>query len=176
MLDVGCGPLRAGAHFIRYLNQGRYVGIDNNNELLNAGRLIEIPTQGLTEKNPRLRRVDDFDLSWLPPAVRFNFAIAQSLFTHLYPKQIRTCLGRVGERLAPGGTFYATFNPSKNNECVTGGKHPKRDELDWTYFPVEMFGKMAAELGLGFNYVGKWGHPLNRKSEQEMISFTKSPG
>ena len=65
VLDVGCGPLRAGGHFIRYLNRRHYFGIDNNKRLLEAGRDIEVPTLKLERKEPVLRCVQNFDLSWL---------------------------------------------------------------------------------------------------------------
>ena len=39
-LDVGCGSLRGGIHFINYLEPSRYFGIDKNNELLDAATLL----------------------------------------------------------------------------------------------------------------------------------------
>ena len=38
LLDVGCGRLRGGIHFIRYLEPEHYFGIDISKVLLAAGR------------------------------------------------------------------------------------------------------------------------------------------
>ncbi len=39
LLDVGCGCLRGGVHFVRYLEAGHYFGIDVNSSLLIDDRL-----------------------------------------------------------------------------------------------------------------------------------------
>ena len=43
LLDVGCGSLRGGVHFIRYLDSGNYYGMDKNEKLLSAGHDVELP-------------------------------------------------------------------------------------------------------------------------------------
>jgi SAM-dependent methyltransferase len=60
LLDVGCGPLRAGVHFIRYLEPGHYAGVDRRPELLEAGRTVELPRHGLEGKEPVLLASDRF--------------------------------------------------------------------------------------------------------------------
>ena len=42
LLDLGCGSLRAGIHFVRYLDAGRYYGLDHNQSLLDAGYGTEL--------------------------------------------------------------------------------------------------------------------------------------
>src|SRR5262245_17052197 len=37
LVDVGCGALRGGVHFIRYLKPGHYFGLDLNASLIKAG-------------------------------------------------------------------------------------------------------------------------------------------
>src|SRR5919201_1815322 len=46
-LDIGCGPLRGGVHFIRYLELGRYYGVDKNAPVLDEARRVELPRHGL---------------------------------------------------------------------------------------------------------------------------------
>ena len=41
-LDVACGSLRGGIHFIDYLESGHYFGIDKDKELLEAGKNFEL--------------------------------------------------------------------------------------------------------------------------------------
>ncbi len=94
LLDIGCGSLRGGVHFIRYLDKGRYFGLEKEASLLEAGRSVELKRYALEEKGPQLFEADDFDLSALPPEVRFDFMLAQSVFTHLPPQLIEFCVKR----------------------------------------------------------------------------------
>lgn len=42
LLDIGCGTLRGGRHFIRYLNPGNYTGMDISPKALDfANQLIK---------------------------------------------------------------------------------------------------------------------------------------
>ena len=53
MLDVGCGTLRGGRHFIDYLDTGRYTGIDISPKAIEFGHTL-VAEEGLAEKRPRL--------------------------------------------------------------------------------------------------------------------------
>lgn len=106
-LDVGCGCLRGGVHFIPYLNDGHYYGCDINEDLLDIGY-----TQELTDvdraKLPRdhLKTIGDFDFTAFD--TRFDYALALSVFTHLPLNHIRICLERLAAQMNPGGIFLAT--------------------------------------------------------------------
>jgi hypothetical protein len=75
--------------------------------LLAAGYEHEL-TEELRDKLPRehLRATDRFDCDF---GVEFDFAIAQSLFTHISLNQIRLCLFRVASAMPPGGRFLASY-------------------------------------------------------------------
>lgn len=47
LLDVGCGPLRAGVKLVPYLDPGNYYGIDLSDILIEAGYEGEIVPNGL---------------------------------------------------------------------------------------------------------------------------------
>ena len=49
LLDIGCGALRGGVHFVRYLEDGNYAGLDVNRSLIAAGHR-ELQSAGLHEK------------------------------------------------------------------------------------------------------------------------------
>ena len=51
LLDVGCGALRGGVHFVRYLEPGHYYGIDVNESLLRAALVKELPEAGLADRS-----------------------------------------------------------------------------------------------------------------------------
>ena len=82
-LDIGCGCFRGGIKIIEYLNFSKYYGIDVNSNLIKAGVEYELPKAGLKDKinKNNLIAVDNFELKNFN--VKFDIAIAQSLFTHL---------------------------------------------------------------------------------------------
>src|SRR4030095_8466757 len=94
LLDVGCGCLRAGVQFVRFLEPGRYYGIDVNASLIRAGLEQEVPGGGVGVRLERPRRVSAErpapDRLLVTGAfegrrcgVPFDYALAQSVFTHL---------------------------------------------------------------------------------------------
>jgi SAM-dependent methyltransferase len=108
VLDVGCGALRAGVPLVRYLDAGNYFGIDISDDLLNAGYDKELVPAGLA---PKLRRSNlaatgDFDAQFAAP---IDFAIAQSVFTHLPLDYLSLALDRLADVVRPGGKFFVTF-------------------------------------------------------------------
>lgn len=111
LLDIGCGCLRGGVHFVSYLRPTYYYGIDMHQELLDAGYDTELALVGLQDRLPRenLRCVENFDASMF--GLKFDFALAQSVFTHLSLNKIRICLERLAEVMNPGGKFVATYFP-----------------------------------------------------------------
>lgn len=171
LLDVGCGSLRGGVRFIDYLEPGHYWGIEKQAELLEAGRDVELSRAGVAGKEPHLRVTGLFELDHVPAGVAFDFALAQSVFTHLRPELVRLCIERVTRRLAPGGVFYATF--FEGDEDVVGPSHGWReDELQHPRYRRETLRRLADEAGADLAYVGAWGHPR----DQRMVAITpRSP-
>lgn len=176
LLDVGCGSLRGGVHFIRYLEPGHYVGIDQSAEILAAGREIELPRYGLEEQAPLLVEMADFGFERLKR--RFGFAMAQLVFTHLPLNDIIRCLMKIEQALLPGGRFYATFfdNPAGKrnlepiNQPVAAG-HPVVSycDRDPFHYDVATFEWICDGTALSVEHVGDWGHPRN----QQMLRFRK---
>jgi len=169
LLDVGCGALRAGIHFVEYLQPHRYYGIDINQTLLDVGYEQELPAQ-LRERLPRdhLRASDRFDCDF---GVSFDYVIAQSLFTHVSLNHIRLCLYRVAQQMAPGGRFFATFfeAPSGHPLDAPGGKGTWTEQNPFFYYRRDL--RWAARwTDLELHYIGKWGHPAG----QRMVEFRRS--
>ena len=169
-LDVGCGSLRGGVHFIRYLEAGHYYGFDRSPERLEAGRDVELPRYGLVSKRPVLEVIDDFGVARFDRA--FDFALAQSVFTHIPLDAIELCLQNVGETLAQGGRLYATFN-ERSGEAAD---HVDRSELPYGKDPIvryefSAFEELCRAGPLSVDYIGEWGHPRGQK----MLVFTKRP-
>jgi SAM-dependent methyltransferase len=175
LLDVGCGCLRGGVHFVRYLDPGRYFGTDINQSLLDAGYDVELAQAGLQDRLPRtsLRSDDAFDFTGF--GVQFDRAIAFSLFTHLPLNAIRICLERMADVVKPGGIFHATFFELPEGE--PSGKdirHPPADVLthgaaDPYHHRVADFRHAVEGLPWEVRYVGETKHPRG----QRLVNFVR---
>jgi SAM-dependent methyltransferase len=176
LLDIGCGSLRGGVHAIRYLEPSRYYGIDRNGELLRCARDIELPAHGIVEKQPRLLENEAFEF-WRFET-RFDFALAQSVFTHLPFNSIMRCLVEAARVLRPGGRLFATFFEQPDAfslepivQPAAGRSQPlvTYADRDPFHYPVRLFETFCAGSPLEFRYFGDWGHPRN----QQMLEFTR---
>jgi SAM-dependent methyltransferase len=155
VLDAGCGALRAGVHLARFLKPGRYYGIDINESLLRAGRW-ELEQAGLADRCPpgNLRATDSFDCDF---GVRFDVAVAQSLFTHIPLEEIARCLEQIASVMDPGSRVFASYNG------LPPGKRLRRPS---TRDPFRhAYDDLAAAGGRGWTtrYVPDWGHPRGMK-------------
>jgi SAM-dependent methyltransferase len=175
-LDIGCGCLRGGLHFIDYLQAGHYFGIDINQELLDAGTK-ELTGYNLTHKNPVLVEMGDFEFSKLRQ--NFDYALAQSVFTHLPLNSIVRCIMNIEKVLVQGGRFYATFFKNPQGKFnLKPVMHPRADLPDLpTYFDkdpyhydFETFESITLGSKLKVHYLGLWNHPW----DQRMMVFEKS--
>jgi SAM-dependent methyltransferase len=176
LLDVGCGALRGGIHFIRYLDDGHYFGIDIDAELLEAGR-HELKINNLTHKNPVLVEMGDFDFQSLNQ--EFQFALALSVFTHLPLNNITRCMMNIDKVLVKGGRFYATifenpqgkFNLGPMAHPVAGSGRRLRSYFDRNpyHYDVKTFDWICAGTSLKTEYIGYWAHPR----DQKMLVFLK---
>lgn len=174
-LDVGCGSLRGGVHFIPYLEDGNYHGIDAQDWLLLAAEEVELPRHGLEGRRVHLECRDDFDFRVF--GKRFEFALAQSVFTHLPWNSIQRCLSNVRDALTDRGRFYTTFfeDPDGTHRTTPithqpGGitTHPDRDPY---HYEFAVFEELADRIGLEVDYIGDWDHPRNQK----MMAFRRRP-
>jgi SAM-dependent methyltransferase len=171
-LDVGCGPLRGGVHFIRYLETGHYYGVDKNAPVLEEAERLELPRHGLVEKRPTLVEMDDFGFGRL--GRQFDYALAQSVFTHLPLNEIIRCLMEMDRALAPGGQFYATFFLNERGKFNLADVHQTAEvvthfDRDFFHYDVGTFEWICDGTGLSVEYLGDWDNPVNQK----MLVFRK---
>ncbi|MEO3973207.1 class I SAM-dependent methyltransferase [Streptomyces sp. CAU 1734] len=146
MLDIGCGNLRAGWHFIDYLNPGNYYGIDISPDILMSAKET-LTGRGLQDKVPHLTITQNLTLDFLPDAY-FDVVHAHSVFSHSPLGVIEECFAHVGRVLAPGGHFDFTF------DRTTGTEHQVLRE-DF-YYRTETLITLAAEYGLKGTFMDDW--------------------
>jgi cyclopropane fatty-acyl-phospholipid synthase-like methyltransferase len=161
LLDVGCGALRGGVHFVRYLQADRYCGLDVNASLLAAGA-IELTREGLADRGAQLLADPQFSVSRF--GRRFDRAVAVSVFTHLPMNVILRCLHNVAAALAEDGVFHATYfdaPASIHLEPIThqpGGITTQFD-ADPFHYSRDEIRAMAQGCGLDVSFDSDWGHP-----------------
>lgn len=154
LVDVACGSLRAGRLLVPYLEAGNYLGIDRSAELIQAGVEHELGPELVASRQPRLVVSESFEFERF--GVAPDFALAQSLFTHLTPPLIELCMARLRPVMAPGGVFLATFF-----EAAPGGaaNPDEPNDHDRFYYSREEMERFGTAHGWAMEYVGDWGHP-----------------
>jgi hypothetical protein len=152
LCDVACGSLRAGVHFIPYLDAGNYLGIEKMGLLVERGIEFELDADVYEEKKPELVVSSEFEFSRFSKSP--DFAIANSLFTHLTPELIELCLRNLRE-VVDECRFFVSFKhvdePVKNPRTAADWKG-----FSYTTEQMERFGS-AAGWSRG-HYLGDWGH------------------
>jgi SAM-dependent methyltransferase len=174
LLDIGCGCLRGGVHFVAYLDSGNYYGIDANRSLIEAGHRVELPRHGLEGRLDRRRLLVADDFGAWRFGVRFDRAVAISVWTHLPLNHLQRSLHETARVLEPGGALYASFFLCGVEEDLfeplvhePGGITTHRDR-DPYHYRWDEIREAAAALGLRAELLGDWGHPR----AQQMVRVT----
>ena len=136
LLDVGCGTLRGGRHFIRHLDPERYTGIDISEGVIEAAKGLVVD-EGLVDKRPRLiaNTAGDLRFAMFTNEI-FDFLLAQSVFTHLKEEHVEECFQNIGRLMGPESRFYFTFY---------AGSSAARSGPKSFQFPFSFFEKIAKE-------------------------------
>lgn len=122
-IDVACGSMRGGRHFLSYLNAGRYYGFDILRGLIDAGLEHEIKPLGLMDKvvadNFSAAPNFTFPETWK----KLDNGLALSLFTHLSLNSIAQCLFELRKVMSESAVFYATIFETTENKQVAPQHH-----------------------------------------------------
>jgi len=111
VLEIGCGTLRVGLHFIRYLDAGRFHCLERDELSLMAALRYELPAQGLLYKRPMIVRGEDMDFSKFGDTVMYDLIYASAVFLHIPDKLVWTGLERLAGKLRPQrGRIFVSHN------------------------------------------------------------------
>jgi SAM-dependent methyltransferase len=160
-LDIACGALRAGVHLIPYLNRGNYLGIEKEERLVRLGVKKELGRQLYESKAPEFVISAEFEFDRF--SKKPDFALAQSLFTHLEEQDILNCMYRLRRFVNPGTRFFATYFIGDAPRTYTRS-HALR-YFAYTRQQTEAFGEAT---GWKPNYIGSWSHPRH----QMIVEYT----
>jgi SAM-dependent methyltransferase len=108
LLDVGCGSLRAGQFFIRYLDRGNYAGIEPNRKILDQGIRRNLSGSTIEQKNPAFSHNEEMRLSVFNR--KFDFLLAHSILTHAAQHQIERCFSEARHAMNTTSLFLANYN------------------------------------------------------------------
>jgi len=164
LLDIGCGALRLGTHAVAYLNAARYFGSDISESLMRAGYDFELDAQGRV-KTPWSHFRASADFEFPSPGGLFDYAIAQSVFTHLPLNHLRRCLAQLAPRIAPGGRFFVTYFECGEDQDLSstlvqpGGVVQTRDTMDPFHYRLDDLIWAIDRAPWTFEPIGDWGHP-----------------
>jgi hypothetical protein len=175
LIDIGAGSFRAGIKLIPYLDPGNYYAIDLVLSLLEAGYMREILPAGLAGRFPpqNFAATANFDISGFRR--RFDFGIAQSVFSHLPIALLANCLSAVAPHFRSGGRLFVTIFLAPASAAdqpfmqMPGGfvTAPDHDPFHTT---LGALGEAASQAtGWQLSVIGDWGHPFN----QQMACFTR---
>ena len=155
-LDVACGSLRGGVRFIPYLDPGNYLGIDIKRELIDAGIKDELGQKLYELKRPEF--VVSASFEFFRFSKQPDFALAQSLFTHLIEPDVLLCLRNLRACAKRNTKFWATFfytqKPCQNPELSD-------PHLGFSYTPQQMR-EFGERTGWSSRYIGEWDHPRDQ--------------
>ena len=140
VLDIGCGPGRMTLPLIGYLREGRYFGIDVN------ARAIRWCRRNISSRAPGFTfyHADIFNQRYNPSgklgASEYvfpfdddsqDFVFLTSVFTHMYPDDMKHYLLEIARLLRAGGRVFATFfllNPVQRELASRG-----RNKIDFRF-------------------------------------------
>jgi hypothetical protein len=177
LVDIGCGCLRGGVHFVYFLNAGNYFGVDISEPLLQAGYDIELRNRGLCDRLPRRNLICDEEFQFSKFPIAFDVAIAQSLFTHLPANHIQLCLSRLAPKMRPDGRLFATFFLVPDDHPIGAPfDHPHGictfDHKDPYHYRFKQVRQLCDGLQWCPTLIGDWGHPR----DQQMVLFRSVAG
>ncbi len=165
LLDVGCGAMRGGVHFVPYLEPGHYCGLDANASLLEAAQ-HELAQIDCLDRGARLIADSDFNVEKF--GEKFHFALSVSVITHLYFNHIQIALSKVARVLLPGGRYFVTFFHAPHAACLEPVPHEPGGVV--TFFDHDPFHQsfeeldaMAKNAGLRAELIGDIGHPRDQR-------------
>jgi cyclopropane fatty-acyl-phospholipid synthase-like methyltransferase len=152
LLDVGCGSLRIGRLLIPYLNRGKYFGVEPAEWLVAEGIKHELGETVAQIKQPAFFFTDSPE-AIAQAKIAFDFAVAQSIFSHCGLDLIKGWLSVISRSLAQDGALVATFLIGEEDSTQTGWIYP-----DCVKYRPATLERAAEDVNLRFEILD-WKHP-----------------
>jgi len=137
-----------GRLLIPFLLPGRYYGIDPMEWMIEAGIVKEIGADLIRLRKPVLSNDEGFNLSSF--GMKFDFLLAQSVFSHAPQRMVTKCLGEAAKVMRPEAVFAATY--LKGESDFTGAKFSPGAPYTFGFFE-----RSAGRVGLACREI-PWPH------------------
>jgi 2-polyprenyl-3-methyl-5-hydroxy-6-metoxy-1,4-benzoquinol methylase len=108
LLEIGCGPLRAGIPLVRYLDRCNYTGVDVRPDSV-AVAWRQIAKAGLVDKAPHVTFSTSFGGEELRGRT-FDYVWAFQVLYHLEDSLTEACFAQVRQYLGLDSVFLANVN------------------------------------------------------------------
>lgn len=112
VLEFGCGCLRIAHWLVRFLDAGRYHGIEPARPRVDCGLRYLFTPEEIQLKRPCFDFNPIFNSSVF--AAKFDFFLARSIWTHASKPQIEATLDSFLRDAAPAATFLASYLPARS--------------------------------------------------------------
>ncbi|KAK4759376.1 hypothetical protein SAY87_022507 [Trapa incisa] len=111
VLEIGCGTLRVGLHFIRYLELSHFHCLEKDELSLMAAFKYELPSQGLLHKRPLIVRGEDMNFTKFGSEEVYDLIYASAVFLHMPDKLVWAGMERLASKLNPySGRIFVSHN------------------------------------------------------------------
>lgn len=165
VIDIGCGPLRAGEHLIRYIKSGNYIGFDYNRTYIEIAKKIIHENSDLSQKKPEVFCIDEFDLAENSTQLG-DFGIAFSVLNHCQQGEVQQFFRNIGKSFKKGGKIY-----TMNANTIW---YPKWYPSGCNLQPTQYFDTVS-QLGIDINqYFVGLEKQLTGPNKKFAIEFTKT--
>jgi hypothetical protein len=142
LADYGCGTLRVGVHAIKYLEPGRYWGLEISGEFLEEGRRL-VGEALLAEKEPHLHTISPKSVADAAAAAPF-IVISTKVFNHVHPDELAKYFHNIMQIAGSSGRAIITGKWSEGKTL----QHKSRSFTHSLKTMRELVGKEGGSLSI----------------------------
>jgi SAM-dependent methyltransferase len=167
ILDFGCGYGRVTIPLLRYLEPGRYVGVDLSTERIRmAWEYVDL--EGLRDTKPSLHVTPrDNSFAYLGDR-KFDFIWARAVLGHMPLQDVRDCLAGLRRLLKPGGVFIGDYD-------VTVGEGAQLEKTNVKTFkvPEPTMRDVVAQAGFVYGEIADWEEKLSLDERRSYLRMMR---
>lgn len=156
VLELGCGALSSGQYLIDFLDPDKYIGMDPNGWLIEAGLKGIKGMKEMMVKRPLFLFRDDFNAR--EAGRQYDFVVAHSILSHAAGWQLPLMLTNVRNVLNPGGKFLVSFRQGPSDSNALHWAYP-----DISWFTAKTVRRTARDIGFRTRF--------KREYRKLMVSF-----
>lgn len=166
-LDFGCGYGRMTIPLLRFLETGRYVGVDLSAERIRLARDF-VARENLDMSRPTFHvatRDNRFDYL---KGRKFDVIWARAVLGHMPLKETRECLVGLRELLKPGGVFIGDYDVNEESDTGIGRTNVKTFRVGRAKMR-----DLIEEIGFVYDEIPDWEERLSLQERRSYICMMR---